>query len=91
MTKIEELENAILSQIGALNDNSVMASKEESRELIERSKAMSDLTSNYIDIQKTKLEAQKLKIEAVKVMHETACGVGKEDESVRKYLGIEGF
>ena len=91
MTKIEELENALLSQIGMLNDNSVMASKEEAKELIERSKAISDLSAAYIDIQKTKLETQRLKIDSIKVMHETAVGFGKEDESIKKYLGIEGI
>jgi len=91
MTKIEELENALLSQIGMLNDNSVMASKEEAKELIERSKAISDLSSAYIDVQKIKLESQRIKIESIKVMHETAVGIGKADDGVKKYLGIEGF
>ena len=86
--QIEELENVIIAQIGALNDNSVMA-KEESTELIERSKAISDLAGNYIDIQKTKIDTQRLKIEAVKVMHDTMTGINKVDDSVKHFLGIE--
>ena len=91
MTKVEELENVILGQIEALGDLSVMENKDEAKELIERSKVMADLTGSYIDIQKTKLEAQRVKIDSIRCMHETAIGIGKADEGVKKYLGIEGF
>ena len=66
-----------------------MNNKDEAKELIERSKAMADLTNSYIDIQKTKLEAQKVKLDTVRLMHGTATGIKNKDESVKKYLGIE--
>lgn len=86
-TKVEELEDIILGQIGMLNDTSVMA-KEESQELIDRSKTIEGLANSFIDIQKVKLDAEKTKIEAVKVAYSTAVGIPKEDNSVRQYLGI---
>lgn len=86
-----ELERTLLDQIEKLNDDSIFEDKQAVENLIARSKAISDLTNSYIDIQKNKLESQRLKIEAVKVMHETAIGIGKADDGVKKYLGIEGF
>lgn len=59
MTKFEELENAILGQIGMLNDNSVMASKEDAEQLIERSKAISSLADSFIGISRLKLDVVK--------------------------------
>ena len=91
MAKPLELENVLLDQIEKLNDDSIFEDKEAVKTLIERSKAISDLTNSYIDIQKTKLDAQKLKIDTVKIMHDTAVGIGKADEGVKKYLGIEEF
>lgn len=91
MAKPLELENVLLDQIEKLNDDSIFEDKEAVKKLIERSKAISDLTNSYIDIQRTKLDAQKLKIDTVKIMHETAIGIGKADEGVKKYLGIEEF
>lgn len=91
MAKPLELENVLLDQIEKLNDDSIFEDKEAVKNLIERSKTISDLTNSYIDIQRTKLDAQKLKIDTVKIMHETAIGIGKADEGVKKYLGIEEF
>lgn len=59
MTKFEELENAILGQIGMLNDNSVMSSKEDAEQLIERSKAISSLADSFIGISRLKLDVVK--------------------------------
>jgi hypothetical protein len=86
---IKELEISILDQIQKLNDDSIMADAEDAKQLIERSKAMSDLTNSYIEIQKTKLDAQRIKIETVRVIHQTSIGIKYEDEKVKKYLGIE--
>lgn len=91
MDKPLELENVLLDQIEKLNDDSIFEDKEAVKKLIERSKVISDLTNSYINIQRTKLDAQKLKIDTVKIMHETAIGIGKADEGVKKYLGIEEF
>ena len=90
MDKIEELEERLLGQIGMLNDCSVMATKEDTEMLINRSRCMVDLADNYIELQKTKLEDKRLKIEAVKVMHRASeMFNGKEDKNVMSYLGIE--
>lgn len=91
MAKPLELENVLLDQIEKLNDDSIFEDKEAVKNLIERSRAISDLTNSYIDIQRTKLDAQKLKIDTVKIMHETAIGIGNADEGVKKYLGIKEF
>lgn len=82
--RILELENVLLDQIEKLNDDSVMSDTEQVKNLIERSRAVSDLTNSFIEIQKTKLDAQKVKIEAVKVASNQGYGLKFE-----KYLGIE--
>ena len=76
MTKFEELENAILGQIGMLNDNSVMSSKEDAEQLIERSKAISSLADSFIGL-------NRLKLEVVKEMNQNG------NPGYEKYLGIE--
>ena len=86
--KIEELEDALLGQIGMLNDLSVMEEK-KSIELINRSKAMAALANSFIELQKTKVAEQKVKVDAVKVWHNTMTGIASADSSVQKYLGIE--
>ena len=86
-----ELEKTLLDQIEKLNDDSLFDDKEAVEKLIERSKAISELTGSYINLQRNKLDAQRLKIDSIKVMHDVAVGIGKTDEGVKKYLGIEGF
>ena len=86
--RILELENALLDQIEKLNDDSIMKDAESCKTIIERSKAMSELTDSFIEIQKTKLEEKKVRIEAVRVMHNTSVGFKGEDEKVQKFLGI---
>lgn len=90
-TKIEELENTIIGQIGMLNDLSVCESKESAKELIDRSRAMSDLIGNYIEIQKTKIDSQRLNIEAQKVKVDTVRLLSENGSitAYEKYLGIE--
>ena len=76
MTKFEELENAILGQIGMLNDNSVMSKKEDAEQLIERSKAIASLADSFIGV-------NRLKLDIVKEMERNGKSV------YEKYLGIE--
>ena len=87
---IEELENTILSQIEALGDNDLLSDPEDAKQLIDRSRAMAELTNSYIEIQKTRLEGQKVKVDAVRVMHAVTTGNRIEDDKVQRFLGIEG-
>lgn len=87
---IEELENTILSQIEALGDNDLLSDPEDAKQLIDRSRAMAELTNSYIEIQKTRLERQKVKVDAVRVMHAVTTGNRSEDDKVQRFLGIEG-
>ena len=57
MKGINELENVLLDQIEKLNDDSIADNKEEVEKIIVRSKAISDLASNYINIQQLKISA----------------------------------
>ena len=84
MTLLEQLENNIVDQVQKLNDDSIMSDPEQVKNLIDRSKSMSELTNSFIEIQKTKLEAERVKIEAVKVASNQGFGLKYE-----KYLGIE--
>lgn len=82
---ITELETTLLDQIEKLNQDDVCnASKDELNSLIERSKAMSDLTKNYVELQKVKIDSKRVTIEAVKL----ACGDGN-GYMYEKVLGIE--
>lgn len=76
MKGIAELENVLLDQIEKLNDDSIADNKEEVEKIIGRSKAISDLASNYINI-------QQLKISAVLAVEKTG-GL----PAYEKYLGI---
>lgn len=86
---IEELENTILSQIEALGDNDFLSDPEDAKQLIDRSRAMAELTNSYIEIQKTRLEGQKVKVDAVRVMHAVTTGNRSEDDKVQRFLGIK--
>ena len=61
------------------------------KELIDRSRAMSDLIGNYIEIQKTKIDSQRLNIEAQKVKVDTVRLLSENGSitAYEKYLGIE--
>lgn len=76
MKGLNELENVLLDQIEKLNDDSIADNKEEVEKIIGRSKAISDLASNYINI-------QQLKISAVLAVEKTG-GI----PAYEKYLGI---
>ena len=73
--KIQELENCLLDQIEKLNDDSLASDVDAAKAVIEKSKAMSDLTNSYIGLQRMKLDV---------VKHLSANGGLYED-----YLGIE--
>lgn len=72
--KIQELENCLLDQIEKLNDDSLASDVDAAKAVIEKSKAMSDLTNSYIGLQRMKLDV---------VKHLSANGGLYED-----YLGI---
>lgn len=57
--KIQELENCLLDQIEKLNDDSLASDPEAAKAVIEKSKAMSDLTNSYIGVQRMKLDVVK--------------------------------
>lgn len=59
MTKIEELEKTLLDQIEKLNDDTVFEDKEKAGILVERSKAISSLTQNFVNVQNMKLNVVK--------------------------------
>lgn len=75
MTRIEELENTLLDQIEKLNDDSIFEDKEKSEILVNRSKAISSLTQNFVNVQTMKLNVVK-----------TLSGNGG---AYKEYLGIE--
>lgn len=69
-----ELENVLLDQIEKLNDDSLMAAPDQAKILVDKSRAISDLSRNYTEIQKLKLDAVK---------------VAMKDHTYEEYLGIE--
>lgn len=74
-SKIKELENVLLDQIEKLNDDSLFEDEEKAKIMIEKSKAISDLSKNFTEIQRMKLEV---------VRHAENNGT-----LYTKYLGIE--
>lgn len=70
-----ELENVLLDQIEKLNDDSICEDIEQAKIMVERSKAISELSRNFTEIQKTKLDI---------VRHAENNG-----NLYSKYLGIE--
>ena len=74
-SRITELENVLLDQIEKLNDDSLFEEEEKAKIMIEKSKAISELSKNFTDIQRMKLEV---------VRHAENSGT-----SYTKYLGIE--
>lgn len=75
MTKIEELEKTLLDQIEKLNDDTIFEDKEKAGTLVERSKAISSLTQNFVNV-------QRMKLDVVKTLSDSG-GIYEE------YLGIE--
>lgn len=73
--KLVELENVLLDQIEKLNDDSICEDMDQARIMVERSRAISELTKNFTELQRTKLDI---------VRHAEMNGGLYE-----KYLGIE--
>ena len=83
MTRIQELENLLLDQIEKLNQDDVLNKPDELQGLLDRSRAITELTGSLLDIQRTKIDAQRVRIEVVRVAKDQQ-GLGYE-----KYLGIQ--
>lgn len=75
MKNFKELEEALLDQIEKLNDDSIGEDPDATKAMVERSKAMSELTKNVIDLNRLKLD----------VVHELNNNGGLYES----YLGIE--
>ena len=58
-SKIQELEHTILDQIEKLNDDSLAEDAEAIQRMIERSKAMAQLTDSFVSINRMKLDVVK--------------------------------
>ena len=58
-TNIKELESVLLDQIEKLNDDSISEDEEKAKILIERSKAISELTKSYVEVNRMKLDVVK--------------------------------
>jgi hypothetical protein len=76
MTRLEELEKVLLNQIEMLDDETSFKDVEEAKLAVEKTRAISDLTANYIGI-------QQLKLNIVKELNHS--GSIYED-----YLGVKG-
>ena len=74
---INELEKVLMDQIEKLNDDSIGEDAEQTRLIVDRSKAMSDLTNNIMAVNRFKLDV-------VKQLSESGTIPAYE-----KYLGIE--
>lgn len=74
-SKVTELENVLLDQIEKLNDDSIMEEPEKAKVLIDRSRAISELSKNLVDLQQLKLNVVKT--------------VERNGGVYNKYLGIE--
>lgn len=57
--RIKELEDAILDQIEKLNDDSIADDPEAIQRMIDRSKAMAELTDSFVSINRMKLDVVK--------------------------------
>lgn len=74
--KIQELENVLLDQIEKLSDDSLFENKETANIVLEKSKAISSLSSNFVDL-------QQLKLNIVKTVSNS------RNDSFNSFLGIE--
>ena len=57
--RIKELEDTILNQIEALNDDSLSDDADKAHRMIDRSKAISELTNSFVSVQRMKLDVVK--------------------------------
>ena len=58
-SRIKELEDTILDQIEKLNDDSIADDPEAIQRMIDRSKAMAQLTDSFVSINRMKLDVVK--------------------------------
>lgn len=58
-TRIKELEATLLDQIEKLNDDSIFEDSEKAKILIDRSKAISELTQSFVEVNRMKLDVVK--------------------------------
>ena len=77
-SKIQELEAVILDQIEKLNDDSIMADGEQAKVMIEKSRAISELTNSYIGINRMKLDVVK-ELNRSGNVYEEFLGIEKKD------------
>lgn len=78
--KLNELENVLLNQIEMLNDDSIGEDKEQIKNMVERSKAISSLASNVMDLNRFKLSVVE-HCEHNGTMYESFLGI--EDHSTK--------
>lgn len=74
--RIQELENVLLDQIEKLSDDSLFENKETANVVLEKSKAISSLSSNFVEL-------QQLKLNIVKTVSNS------KSDSFNSFLGIE--
>lgn len=83
--KLDELEKVLLDQIETLNDNSLFEDADAARIVVEKSRAISELTADYINI-------QQLKLNIVKELNKNGNAyeqfLGVKNEKIPKSLGL---
>lgn len=72
---LKELENVLLDQIEKLNDDSIAEEEEDTKMLVDRSRAISELADNV-------LQLNRLKVDVVKISENS-------NGAYNKYLGVE--
>lgn len=72
---LKELENVLLDQIEKLNDDSIAEEEEDTKMLVDRSRAISELADNV-------LQLNRLKVDVVKISEDS-------NGFYNKYLGVE--
>lgn len=82
--KVKELEETILNQIEALNDDSLSDDEEKAQRMIDRSKAISELTNSFVSVQRMKLDVVKELNKNGSVYEEY---LGIKDETLSQSLG----
>lgn len=77
--QFKELENVLLDQIEKLSDDSLFEDEQKARIVIEKSRAISDLSENFTTLQQTKLAIAK----------EISKDIVYNDVQLKGFLGIE--
>ena len=82
--RIKELEDTILNQIEALNDDSLSDDADKAQRMIDRSKAISELTNSFVSVQRMKLDVVK-ELNKNGSIYEEYLGI--KDETLSQSLG----